>query len=97
MQESTTCLIIMQGAAHRLSGALRESEVIQILLEQAMAAFDARAALVRLLSPDGEELLLGGSLGLSDAYLNKGTIWLSESGVDRHVLSGEAIVIDDIR
>jgi GAF domain-containing protein len=97
MQESTTCLTIMQGAAHRLSGALRESEVIQILLEQAMVAFDARAALVRLLSPDGEELLLGGSLGLSDVYLNKGTVWLSESGVDRHVLTGEAIVIDDIR
>lgn len=97
MQDYTVCLAIMQGAAHRLSGALRESEVIQILLEQAMLAFDARAALVRLLSPDGEELLLGGALGLSDTYLNKGVVWMSESGVDRRVIAGEAIVIDDIR
>ena len=96
MQEPTACLTIMQGAAHRLSGALKESQVIQILLEQAMLAFHARAALVRLLSPDGEELLLGGSVGLSDAYLNKGVVWMSESGVDRHVIAGEAIVIEDI-
>ncbi|MEZ4766830.1 MAG: DUF484 family protein [Caldilineales bacterium] len=97
MQDSSACLTIMQGAAHRLSGALRESEVIDILLDQAMLAFGARGALVRLLSPDGEELLLGGALGLSDAYLNKGVVWMSESGIDRHVIAGEAIVVEDIR
>lgn len=97
MQDPNACLTIMQGSAHRLSGALRESEVIEILLDQAMLAFDARAALVRLLSADGEELLLGGALGLSEAYLNKGIVWMSESGVDRRVIAGEAIVIDDIR
>jgi GAF domain-containing protein len=96
MRDITTCLTMMQGTAHRLSGALSEPEVIQVLLEQAMLVFEARGALVRLLSPDGQELVLGGSSGLSDAYLSKGPVWLSNSGVDRHVIAGEAIVIDDI-
>ena len=96
MRDITTCLTMMQGTAHRLSGALSEPEVIQVLLEQAMLVFEARGALVRLLSPNGQELVLGGASGLSDAYLNKGPVWLSNSGVDRHVIAGEAIVIDDI-
>lgn len=97
MPDTTTYLTTMQGTAHRLSGVLNESEVIQILLNQTMLAFEARGALLRLLSPDGQELILAGALGLSDAYLNKGPVWLANSSVDHHVITGQAIVIDDIR
>ena len=91
MRDITTSLIMMQGTTHRLSATLTEVGVIRILLEQAMLVFEARGALVRLLSPDGQELILGGAMGLRDAYLNKGPVWLSDSGVDRHVIAGEAI------
>lgn len=96
MHDTTTYLTTMQGTAHRLSGVLTEPEVIQILLDQAMLALDARGALVRLLSPDGQDLTLAGAVGLSGTYLNKGPVWLANSGVDRHVIAGQAIIIDDI-
>ena len=91
-----TCLQTLQQTAHSLSSALRESEVIQALLSQIISSLQARGTLLRLLSPNGEELLSVGALGLSESYLQKGPIKVDQSQVDQRVLAGEVVIIPDV-
>ncbi len=74
---------ILKEAAHALSRALQEQEVIETLLSQVVSALAAHGALVRLLSPDGGELLPAGALGLSEVYMQKGPVRVAESLVDQ--------------
>ena len=89
-------LCIVREAAHELSRSLEEQEIIQTLLTCVVSALAAHGALVRLLNPDGDELLATGTLGLSDAYLQKGPVRVAESQVDQRVLAGEVVVIPDV-
>jgi GAF domain-containing protein len=89
-------LDVLRETAHTLSGVLQESDVVQALLVKVVSALEARAALVRLLCPDGDELLLAGTLGLSKEYLDKGPVRVAESQVDQRVLTGEVVVIPDV-
>jgi GAF domain-containing protein len=95
-RNTQSCLQTLQETAHTLSGALREQEVIQALLTQVILAVGARAALLRLLSSEGDELCSAGAVGLSDTYLEKGPILLAESQVDQRVLTGEVVLIPDV-
>jgi GAF domain-containing protein len=97
MHEVTACLEILRESAHVLSGGLEEAQVIQALLTQSMAVVDGHGAVVRLLSPDGDQLLLAGAQGLSDAYLDKGPIRVATSPVDQRALAGEVVVVPDIK
>ena len=94
--ETVTHLSVLRQAAHALSSALGEQEVIQALLNQTVSVLQARGALVRLISPDGGELLPVGALGLSETYLQKGPVVIAESQVDQRVLDGEVVVIPDV-
>jgi GAF domain-containing protein len=87
---------VLRETAHTLSGVLQESDVIQALLVKVVSALEARGALVRLLSPDGDELLPTGALGLSEEYLHKGPVLVAESQVDQRVLAGEVVIIPDV-
>lgn len=95
-RNTQSCLKTLQETAQALSGALQEQEVIQALLTQVILALGGRAALLRLLSPRGDELRSAGAVGLSDTYLKKGPILLTESQVDQRVLNGEVVLIDDV-
>jgi signal transduction protein with GAF and PtsI domain len=96
MSDMTTHLNVLQATAYRLGSALKEKQVIQVLLEQASAAFDARGVMIRLLSSDGKELVPAGALGLSNAYLSKGPVWLTASDMDYQVIAGETIIVEDV-
>ncbi|GAB4540846.1 MAG: hypothetical protein Kow0063_31120 [Anaerolineae bacterium] len=89
-------LNVLRETAHTLSGVLQESDVIQALLVKVVSAMEARAALIRLLCPDGDELLAVGALGLSQEYLDKGPVRVTESQIDQRVLAGEVVVIPDV-
>ncbi|RME48190.1 MAG: DUF484 family protein [Chloroflexi bacterium] len=95
-RDVVTHLSVLRETAHTLSGAFEESEVVQTLLAQTVAALNAHGALVRLVSPDGDELLPAGALGLSETYLQKGPVGVAESQVDQRVLAGEVVVIPDV-
>jgi GAF domain-containing protein len=96
MRDTISTLELVRSAAQAISGASQEPEIITALLDQAIAAFGARAAMLRLLSPDGDELLQAGAQGLSDAYLVKGPVQVAESGMDQCLLRGEIVVIPDV-
>lgn len=89
-------LEVLNSTAHRLSEILEEDKVLQFILEQALNTLDARAALIRLLSPDGSELLLSGAVGLSQEYLKKGPVQIADSQIDQRVLENEVVVIEDV-
>jgi GAF domain-containing protein len=96
MRDMISNLDMLRKAAQAVNGALHEPEIIGALLDQAVATLGARAAVVRLLSPDGDELLQAGARGLSDAYLAKGAVRVAESGMDRRILVGEVVIIPDV-
>ncbi len=89
-------LRVMCETAQALSTSLEEQDVIQELLRRTASALNARAALVRVLSPDGSELIHAGSIGLSETYLRKGSVSLATSSVDQRVLQGERVVVPDV-
>jgi signal transduction protein with GAF and PtsI domain len=90
------CLDMVHRVTHAFSGMLDEKEIIEVLLSESVAALNAQAALLRLLNPDGDELLLAGSVGLSEDYLQKGPIKLDQSSVDLRVMGGEEVQIEDV-
>jgi GAF domain-containing protein len=79
-----------------VNGILREPEIIDALLDQAVAMSGAKAAVLCMLSPDGDELLQAGARGLSDAYLAKGPVRVAERGMDQCILDGKSVIISDI-
>lgn len=89
-------LQVMRDIAHALSSSLEDQDVINVLLNETASALAAQAALVRLLSPDGTELLPVGAIGLSKEYLQKGSVRLNESTIDRKVIDGETVIVPDV-
>jgi GAF domain-containing protein len=96
MGETVSNLEMLRDAAQAVSGVWREGEILDALLSQAIVALGAQAAVVRLLSPDGEELLQAGARGLSEAYLAKGPVRLEQSPMDQRILLGETVIISDV-
>jgi GAF domain-containing protein len=96
MRETISTLEMLRAAAQAVNGVSQEPEIIEALLDQAVAALGARAAVMRLLSPDGDELLQAGAWGLSDMYLAKGPVQVEESGMDQRILAGETVIIPDV-
>jgi GAF domain-containing protein len=96
MRDPISNLKMLRKAAQAMNSVLYEPEVIGALLDEAVDTPGARAAMFRLLSPDGDELLQAGARGLSDAYLSKGPVRVAESGMDQRILAGEVVVIPDL-
>jgi GAF domain-containing protein len=96
MRDVKLCLKVLQESTHVLGAGLDEPELVQDLLTEATRLMNGRGALVRLLSPDGDRLTLAGAQGVSEEYLHKGPVWVTQSEVDRRALAGEAITIADV-
>ena len=94
--EDRSNLQILRESAHQLSATLDASKIIELLLQKSTSALNARGALVRILAPDGKELALAGSIGLSQEYLDKGTISLEQSEIDRRAFQNEVVIIKDV-
>jgi GAF domain-containing protein len=96
MRDTVSNLDMLRKTVQALNGALHEPDIIDALLDQAAAAPGGRAAVLRLLSPDGDQLLQAGARGLSDACLAKDPVRIAESAMDQRVLAGETVIIPDV-
>jgi GAF domain-containing protein len=96
MRDTISDLEMLREAAQCVNGALQEPDIIEALLDQAAAISGARAAVLRLLSPDGNELLLAGARGLRDNYSARLPLATAHSDVHKRVLAGETVIIPDI-
>ncbi len=95
-EEAARYLGIVCDVAHALSNTLEERDVVNVLLARVVQALQGKGAIVRLLDPDGTELVLMGAVGLSQNYLSKGVVRLSESRIDQRVLQGETVIVPDV-
>jgi GAF domain-containing protein len=96
MKETQIHLESLHQAANELSCALDEPEAIESLLSNVVSSLEAHGAMLRMLNPDGDELLLAGARGLSETYLDKGPVQIATSQVDQRVLDGEVVVVPDV-
>jgi GAF domain-containing protein len=99
MQDKTTagaCLDSMQTIAHMLSAVFTESEIVQILLNQATSTLASHKALVLLVTGRGDELVVAGAVGLSETYLAKMRGPVSDTPVNQRALDGELVVVPDV-
>ncbi len=78
-----------------VTSSLDVAKVLQITCESTARALNAKACSIRLLTPRGDELVLGAAYGLSENYLRKGPVAVSRSPVDQRALAGEIVEIKD--
>jgi GAF domain-containing protein len=82
---------------HNINSTLELKEVLTTLLLESVNELNVRAGSIRLLGPDRKHLHLVAAYGLSDTYLQKGIVTVSQSPIDQKVLQGSLpISIDDV-
>ncbi|MDY6913025.1 MAG: SpoIIE family protein phosphatase, partial [Planctomycetota bacterium] len=70
--------------------------VLDMVAQTVTDVLDAMACSIRMLSDDGNELLIKAVANLSPEYLEKGPILVADSSIDRQVLeTGEVVYIAD--
>jgi len=80
-----------------VNASLRLSQVLRTITETAVKITAAKAASIRLLSQEHQELTPAASYGLSLDYLAKGPVRLADSPLDREVIAGRSVAILDVR
>jgi GAF domain-containing protein len=80
-----------------INASMSQQDVFSVMLKRIVTELGYRAATLRLLDEEKQMLELKAFYGLSEAYLSKGKVELAKSGIDRIVLSGKTMAIDDVR
>jgi len=78
-----------------INSSLSQQRALAAMLERIVNDLGYRAATLRLLDEERDQLELKASHGLSEAYLKKGAVDVAKSGIDRTVLTGEWVTIKD--
>lgn len=71
-------------------------DVIQAVLRALVHNLGYKAALVRQIDSERRTLVLVSAFGLSDAYLEKGSVDIEKSALDREVLAGRVVDVEDM-
>ncbi len=80
-----------------INGSLSTQELLTVMLERTVVELEYKAATLRLLDEERQQLELKAAHGLSATYLQKGAVEVAESGIDQTVLRGTPVAIDDGR
>ena len=78
-----------------VNSSIDEYKVLSSMLERIVKDLGYRAATLRLLDEERDQLELKASHGLSETYLKKGAVDVAKSGIDRSVLTGKWVTIED--
>lgn len=79
-----------------VNSSLDLNEVLGLISEHAARLLQGKAAAIRLLDRRGRTLVVGGSYGLSRAYVDKGPVEVERSLVDAEALTGGFVEIPDV-
>lgn len=80
-----------------INSSFSQQEVLDAILERIVTDLGYRAATLRLLDEERQQLELKSSYGLSEAYLKKGPFDIKKSGIDQIVLKGQTATLQDVR
>ena len=83
-------------ATQAVSSTLSLPQVLERLARNAARVLSTGRASIRLLDETGERLNLAASYGLRAEYQRKGPVELSRSPMDREVLSGTPVIVNDV-
>ena len=86
----------LYSVARAVSSSLDLKQVLDSIVTSAAWAVHVKACLVRLVDRERDELLATASYGLSQEYLSKGNVHISDNPVDREVLGGKVIQMRDV-
>lgn len=92
LQQSTGTLYEI---IEKINASLNETELLNAMLERIVTQLGYRAAALRLLDEEQQQLTLKASFGLSETYLTKGPIAVARSQIDQQVLEGNTVVVPD--
>lgn len=80
-----------------INASFSEADVLSAILERLVRDLGYKAATLRLLDEERQQLTLKGAFGVSADYLAKGDVAVGQSGVDRQGLEGERVAVEDVR
>jgi signal transduction histidine kinase len=81
--------------ASAATSTLDLNQVLQTVVQRTAQALNARGCSIRLLDESGQVLHVAAAWGLSEAYLQKGSVDVQQSGIDREALHGKPVVVLD--
>lgn len=85
----------LYAAAKAINASLESSQVLEKIVSSVVKAMNVKASSIRILDPRGRMLVLGAANGLSKGYVRKGPILVEESGLDRKVLKGRTVWLEN--
>jgi GAF domain-containing protein len=80
-----------------INGSLSTQDLLAVILERTVVELEYKAATLRLLDEERQQLTLKAAYGLSAAYLQKGAVEVAKSGIDQTVLRGTPVALADVR
>jgi two-component system, NtrC family, sensor kinase len=87
---------LLHNLAQQVSSSLDPQVVLSHMLQRTVEELSFKGGIVRLLDSRGERLDLVAATGVTQAYLNKGPVYLSQSSMDQTVVKGKAVTIYDV-
>jgi two-component system, NtrC family, sensor kinase len=87
---------ILYEIIQAINSGLDHQDVLNIMLEHIVTVLGYRAATIRLLDQEHQRLELKAAYGLSEVYLDKGSIDLHKSGIDQRVVDGEEAAVTQL-
>ncbi len=90
-------LTLLAQTSHLLSSTLDPDSVLDNIVKTMAEVMHVKACTLRLLNPNGKELVVEAAYGLSGSYLDKGPVLVTENPNDQAALEGKIITVQDMR
>jgi len=97
LREQVEELTLLAETSRLLSSTLEPDAVLDNIVRTMAEVMNVKACTLRLLNPDGDELVLKATFGLSPSYIDKGPVLVAENPNDQAALRGEVITSTDMR
>ena len=88
-------LRIVHGMAELLAGSSRVQDILDITVTRVAEVMNAKASAIRLLDERTGELIIKARHNLSEDYLRKGPVTLTDNAIDTAAFRGETVYIQD--
>jgi GAF domain-containing protein len=97
LQQKMDYFDALYEVARAINASLDPGQVLEKIVQSVVKAIRVKAGSLRLLDSRRKQLILGASYGLSKGYIRKGAILLEESGLDRKVMQGKVVWIENVQ
>lgn len=95
IERQVSDLVAVHSFTELLTGALDLQDILDRTVRRVVEVMGVKAAAIRLINRDNDELVLKAVCNLSEAYLKKGPVLLHENAIDAAAFAGETVYIPD--